>query len=110
MQAGRIPSSALLQVAAYLAETRRLREVHLVARAIEDALADDNVVVATVTSARPLDQATRQSIKNRAGNGEVYLREVIEPAVLGGIRLQTPDASYDATIAHKLSGLTAAKV
>ncbi len=107
---GVVPESVLLEVAAYLYESRRLRETALVVRAIEDALSDRGVTVATVTSARPLDAQLRAAVTTQLGTSEVHLREVVDENVIGGIRLQTPDASYDATLAHKLNGLRAAKV
>ncbi len=110
VQDGRVPEAVVQEVAAYLVEARRLREMPLVVRAIEDALAERGVVVATVTSARPLDDMLREAVKAQAGGGEVYLREVVDPSVLGGVRVQTPDASYDGTVQHKLQALRAAKV
>lgn len=107
---GVIPEAALQEVAAYLYESRRLREVTLVVRSIEDALSQKGVTVATVTSARPLDERLRAIITNQIGSDEVHLREVVDPTVIGGVRLQTPDAAYDATLAHKLNGLRAAKL
>lgn len=107
---GRVPEAVVQEVAAYLVESRRLREMPLVVRAIEDALAERGVVVATVTSARPLDDTLREAIKAQAGGEEVHLREVVDPSVIGGVRVQTPDTSYDGTVQHKLQALRAAKV
>jgi F-type H+-transporting ATPase subunit delta len=110
VQQGTVPEQVIMEVAAYLYESRRLREMTLVVRAIEDALLERGTVVATVTSARPLDDQLRAAVVKQIGAGEVHLREVVDPSVLGGLRVQTPEASYDATIAHKLNGLRAAKV
>ena len=110
VRSGLVPEQVMQEVAAYLAETRRVREAALVARAIEDALYEQGTAVVTVTSARPLDDELRQAVAAQVGMRDVYLREVVDPSVLGGIRLQTADASYDATLAHKLNGLRAAKV
>lgn len=110
VQDGKIPEKVMQEVAAYLLETRRQRELPLVARAIEDTLAAQGMVVASVTSARPLDTSLRQTIEKQVGAKQLYLREIVDPKVLGGVKLQTPDASYDATIAHKLQALRAAKV
>ncbi|MGB4800231.1 MAG: F0F1 ATP synthase subunit delta [Candidatus Saccharimonadales bacterium] len=107
---GQVPESVIQEVAAYLVESRRLREMPLVVRSIEDALAERGVVVATVTSARPLTTTLRDAVKAQAGDEEVYLREVVDPSVIGGVRVQTPDASYDGTVQHKLQALRAAKV
>lgn len=107
---GHVPEEVLQQVAAYLYESRRLRELALVVRSIEEALSDSGVVVATVTSARPLSEELREKIVAQLGSAEVHLREVVDASVIGGIRLQTPDAALDTTVAHKLNGLRAAKV
>jgi F-type H+-transporting ATPase subunit delta len=107
---GVVPSSVLQEVAAYLYETRRLREMTLVVRAIEDALLEKGTVIATVTSARELDSQLRAAVMSQLGSNDVHLREVVDPSVIGGVRIQTPEASYDGTIAHKLNGLRAAKV
>ncbi|QQS18227.1 F0F1 ATP synthase subunit delta [Candidatus Saccharibacteria bacterium] len=107
---GRVPEQVMNEVAAYLVETRRVREAALVVRAIEDALFERGIAVVTVTSARPLDDELRQAVTAQVGMRDVYLRELVDPTVLGGIRLQTADASYDGTLAHKLNGLAAAKL
>lgn len=110
VKGGRIPESIIQEIAAYLIESRRTRELPLVVRAIEDALAASGQVVATVTTARPLDDELKTAVKALVGSDTVYIREVVNPGVLGGVRLQTPDASYDGTLAHKLQALRAAKV
>ena len=107
---GVVPERVIQEVAAYLYESRRLRELTLVTRAIEDALADRGIVVATVTSAHPLDSELRSAVTAQLDSPSAYLREVVDPSVIGGIRLQTPDASYDGTLAHKLKALRAAKL
>lgn len=107
---GRIPEQIIQAVAAYLLESRRLRELTLVVRAIEDALSDHGVVVATVTSAYPLSLQLRQAVVDMLDADAVYLREQVDSSVIGGLRLQTPDASYDGTVVHKLQALRAAKV
>ena len=98
VRSGLVPEQVMQEVAAYLVETRRVREAALVARAIEDALYEQGTAVVTVTSARPLDDELRQAVAAQVGMRDVYLREVVDPSVLGGIRLQTADASYDATL------------
>ncbi|MBL8122043.1 F0F1 ATP synthase subunit delta [Candidatus Saccharibacteria bacterium] len=110
VQGGHVPEAVLQEVAAYLVESRRVREMPLLVRAIEDALLEHGVVVATVTSARPLDDTLREAVKAQAGGAEVHLREIIDSSVLGGVRLQTPDALFDGTVQHKLQALRAAKV
>lgn len=107
---GVIPETVLKEVGAYLYEERRLRELGLIVRAIEDALYERGIVIATVTSAQPLDEQLRAIIIERINAGSVYLREEVDPSVIGGLRLQTPEASMDSTLVHKLKGLAAAKM
>ena len=106
---GVVPDVALLELAGYLIETGRQRELTLVVRAIEDVLEQRGIVVATITSARPLDETTKQDLTGVVTSSEVHLREVIDPSVIGGARLQTPSATLDTTIAHKLTLLQSAK-
>lgn len=109
VESGMVPAAVIQEVAAYLVGTGTQRQAELVVRAIEDALSEHGVTVATVTTARPLDDETRTSITKHIGTREVYLRETTDPGVIGGMRLQTPDASLDTTIAHKLTLLRGAK-
>ncbi len=106
---GRVPQQALSEVAAYLVDTGRTRETELLARAIEDELADQGIVVAIVTSARPLDETLRTAIKQQIDATTVELKEVVDPAVLGGVRVDMPGQRLDATLARKLTMLRSAK-
>lgn len=106
---GTIPADTLRQAAAYLIDAGRTREVVLVARAIEDELAERGVVVATVTSAGPLDDVLRQAVTSQVAAKTVALKEVIDPSVLGGVRIDMPGKRLDATISRKLTMLRSAK-
>ena len=102
------------QLAAYLIETRRLREVELITRDIEDALARKGVVVAEVESAHNLTDATRSALtsylKQATQASRVQLKESVQPELLGGVRLTVPGAEMDASIKRKIMKLRAAKV
>ncbi len=106
---GVVSARILEEVAAYLVDTGRTREVELLARTIEDELAAQGIVVATVTSAAPLDVALRDAIKKRIGAKSVELREVVDPNVLGGVRIEMPGSRLDATISRKITMLRSAK-
>lgn len=99
----------LSEAAAYLIESGRTREVDLLARAIEDALEDRGISIATVTSARPLDDEFKRAIATLIGAKKLALRETVDPAVLGGVKIETSSAQLDATIKHKLTALREAK-
>lgn len=95
-------SLAMQQVAAYLVAAKRTREADLVARDIEAALADRGVVVATVTTAHGLSADLRGAVKQLLGANELHLKEVIDPSVLGGVKISMPGKRYDATVRRKL--------
>jgi F-type H+-transporting ATPase subunit delta len=101
------PGAAIKELAAFLIDTRRIREVELIARDIESALARRGIVVADVTSAFPLTEALKDDIKKLVGGKKLVLRETVDPSVLGGIRLTTPEERLDATLKRKIQGLIA---
>lgn len=103
-------ADALKHVAAYLVDARRVRELTLVVRAIEDELAARGMVIATVTSARPLDATLRTSVETLIDAKKLSIKEHVDPSVIGGVRIETPGSKLDATIQTKLLALTRAKL
>lgn len=97
----------LRELAAYLVTERRTRELDLLVRDIEDMLAQNGVVIADITSARPLDEAVKAEITAMLGAKSVQLRESVDETLLGGIRIDTPGKRFDGTIRHKLNALRA---
>lgn len=102
------------ELAAYLVDTRRTRELVLIVRDIEDVLAHNGVVVADVTSVQPLDDEARASIKSLVSNvydaTELHIRQHIDPTILGGVHVQLPNEEFDGTLRHKLTRLSANKL
>lgn len=98
---------ALKEVAAYLVETRRTREIDLFVRDIEDVLVTHGIVVADITSARPLSDSIRSEIRTLVGASSLQLRESIDESVLGGVRIDMPGKRFDGTIQRKLIALKA---
>lgn len=105
---------ALSQLAAYLVDTRRARELPLVVRDIEAALADRGVVVADVATATPLGAAAADAIRAYIAGQykatEVQLRMSEDPSLLGGAKISLPGSELDTTIRRKLTALRATKV
>lgn len=101
---------ALQEIAAYLIESRRLREAELVVRAIEDELAARGTVVAHVATARPLTAELQHAITKLVGAKEISILESIDPDLIGGVRIETPGKLLDATIKRKLLALRQAKI
>lgn len=108
LQAGR-GQAALQEVAAYLIETGRTREVDMVVRAVYDELETRGVVVATVTSREALDTSLTDAIKRLVGASELHLATRLDPSVIAGVRVETPSRLMDATVAHRLTKLREVK-
>ena len=94
------------------------REVDLLVRDMEAVLAEGGEIVASVESARALDDNTRRKIEqflataasDKNSKPKVSLRESIDPTLIGGFKLQTPTATLDATVSKKLNDLRAKKI
>lgn len=108
------PDKVLLEIAAYLKENRRTKESTLVVRDIEQALLGRGVVVASVTSARPLKQSALEDIKQFIANhykaDTVQAREVIDENAIGGFKVSTPDKELDRTLRKYIATIKANKV
>lgn len=106
--------SVIKPLAAYLVESKRLREADLVIRDIEAALADRGVLLADIASSRDLSAETAKTIvnhlKDTTGAKTVELRSHVDPYLLGGVRIDTPGERLDATLRHRLNQLTASKI
>ena len=104
--AGVSTAAAVKNAAAYLVAAGRAREIELLVRDIEDILAEKGVVVANITTAFPITDTLRSEVRTMLG-GKAQLREMIDPSVLGGIKIDLPGKQYDATIQRKLTALRA---
>lgn len=109
--AGR-PVAKLL--AAYLVESRRVREATLMVRDIESALADRGTLLADVSTSRELAADTKKEITDYlqqvSGASSIELRSHVDPHLLGGVRIDTPGSRLDKTLRHRLNQLTASKI
>lgn len=99
------------ELAAYLIETGRVRDLNQVVAAIEEALASRGAVVATVTTARPLSPENKQAIVKQftSTGAKLYIREQIDPSVIGGFKIELPGSQFDGTVIHKLTTLKGIK-
>jgi ATP synthase F1, delta subunit len=99
------------ELAAYLIETGRVRDLNQVVATIEEALASRGAVVATVTTARPLSPENKQAIVEQftPTGAELYIREQIDPSVIGGFKIELPGSQFDGTVIHKLTTLKGIK-
>lgn len=100
-------SQVIDEIAAYLLEAGETREAELVVASIEEELAARGAIVATITTAHPLSSQARQKIihKFTPKGAKMYVREKIDPSLIGGFKINLPGSQYDGTIIHKLTSL-----
>ena len=106
---GTSKKTLLNQLAAYLVESRRTKELELIVRDIEFNLSQKGVVQTTITSAFDLSAETKKAleafVKSKTKATQVSLTSVVEPSVIGGVKISIPGRELDQTVAHKLTVL-----
>lgn len=98
------------QLAALLVDEGREREADLLVRDIEKCLAEKGQMVLTIETAHKLSDQARQQIEQLFADKSIYWREIVNPELIGGFRLQTPTQLLDRTIAGGLNKLRAQKI
>jgi len=97
------------QLAGFLVETKRTKEIDLVVRDIEYNLSQKGFVRTTVLSAHELTAETKKAleafVKRETNATQVSLSSMVEPAVLGGVKISIPGREVDRTIARQLTVL-----
>jgi F0F1-type ATP synthase delta subunit len=98
------------QAAAWLVTSRNGDQIDHFVHEVASVLAARGQVMATVTSARPLSPAALAGVKARIKTSlqatTVELESVVDPSVVGGIMIQTPDAELNATVRRDLEAFT----
>lgn len=97
------------QVAAWLVSNKRSREAEYVVQDVAQLLQVRGQVWAKVTVARPLDDSTEQQtksfIKQATRAKEVSLDVVVDARRVGGVQIDTPLGSLDASVRAQLNDL-----
>lgn len=105
---GRVGEPATLIVASLVRHPRERRVRQLLDRAMSLVADQRGRVIATVTVAAPLAQAQvdrlTTALASRYGR-QVALNTVVDPAVVGGVRIQVADDLIDASVATRLADL-----
>lgn len=101
-------------IAAHLIEERRVHEADLIVRDTEAALAERGIIVADLTSASALSDATRHALEKFLATTmdakRIFYREQIDQQVLGGVRVEAAGQQLDATLRTRLNQLKASKI
>ncbi|WP_091232250.1 F0F1 ATP synthase subunit delta [Microbacterium sp. 3J1] len=97
-----------LIVSSLVRQPRERRVRQLLSRAIRIVSSQRDRVVATVHSASPLSESQRTRLSDalsRRYDGRVSLNVVIDPSVVGGLRVQIADDVIDGSISARLADL-----
>lgn len=97
-----------LIVSSLVRQPRERRVRQLLSRAIRVVSSQRDRVVATVHTASPLTEAQRTRLSDtlsRRYDGRVSLNVVIDPSVVGGLRVQIADDVIDGSISARLADL-----
>ena len=99
----------LQELAAYIVDAHLTRETDLIIGEIEAEFAKRGDVVADVTSAHALDDASRSELKqfivSLTGAKSVELREITDAELIGGVVIETPGKYFDSSIKSQLNQL-----
>lgn len=95
------------ELAAYLIESRRTKELTLLIRDIQYYLAEKGYVIGTVTSAHELSAAMKKAIesyaKKKSGAAKLQLDAIVDENVLGGVKVELPGHELNTTITRQLT-------
>ncbi|WP_194764266.1 F0F1 ATP synthase subunit delta [Microbacterium sp. UFMG61] len=106
--AGGASAATTLIVSSLVSRPRERRVRQLLSRATRIVASQGERVVATVHTAKPLTDAQRTRLSDalsRRYDGTVSLNEVLDPAVVGGLRVQIADDVIDGSISARLADL-----
>lgn len=97
------------QLAGYLVDTQRTKELDLIVRDIEFSLAEKGIVQASVVSAFDLTAETKKAlegfVKQQTKASQVSLTNLVDESVLGGVKISVPGRELDQTALHQLTVL-----
>lgn len=109
---GVAPKVIASQLVAYLVDAKQTNQLELLIRDIQAALVARGTVAIDITSARELDDAARKIISSFVAKAEhaesvVITHESVDPDLIGGVVVHTPDRVFDGSVRKSLKNLTA---
>ena len=105
---GRASAATILIVSSLVQQPRERRVRQLLSHAMDLVADQRGSIVATVVTATPLSAAQSErlsAVLTRKYGKHVGLNAVIDPAVVGGLRVQVADDVIDASVAARLTDL-----
>jgi F0F1-type ATP synthase delta subunit len=96
------------EVAAYLLSENRVNELNSIMRDVQADWAKVGIVEVIATSSRKLSPEVRADIKNQTrllypSAKRIIITEVLDPEVVGGLRLNLADKQLDLSVRAKLN-------
>lgn len=94
----------------FLIDKKRINELESVAKEFIDLAANaEGAAEATVFSTRGLTDAEKEEVSNAfsklVGKDKLNITNIIDPSLLGGVKVQIGNYIFDNTVASKLEGL-----
>src|SRR5690606_24462401 len=105
---GRASSATILIASSLVQQPRERRVRSLLTRALSLVAEQRGRTVATVYTASALNDAQRTRLERTLGQrygAEVSLNVVVDPTVVGGLRIEIGDDVIDATVSSRLNDL-----
>lgn len=93
------------EIAAYIVAERRSADLGAIMREVARLRSQSGIVEATVTTARPLSDNVRSSIKQLLNSDQAVINEVIDKTVIGGVRIEANEYYLDLTVRNRLNRL-----
>ena len=103
-------SELIAQLSAWLIDTKSTRQMHYLINDIAKKLLKHKYLFVHITSARKLSSSALNTIDNflKLQFGKDFTiehTEKIDPSVVGGVIIDTPTGTLDASVKHKLDRL-----
>jgi len=97
------------QLAAYLIDNNQTKELELIVRDIEYELQVRGTILARVTTRFDLADSVKSEIKKmiqqKTDSKTIVFKEIIDPKIIAGIKIDLPGKQLDATVARRLTRL-----
>ena len=80
----------------------------IIVEALSQLRTINNIQAATVKTASPLDDDSREKVLAEVAklhDGEIELKEIVDPEILGGFILRLDDKEIDASVKRQLKSL-----
>jgi F0F1-type ATP synthase delta subunit len=103
IEAGVNVSTLAKQLAAYLLEERRSREMSAIMRAVDEELARRGSAQVTITSAHAVSDETKKQLATLLEVKNPQFTEVIDLSVVGGAKARSGETEIDLTVRNKLN-------